>query len=108
LADQKDEKAAQGTPTKGFSRLRELTDDEWKKIMERAQEQEAAHDEWERKAILRAYQRSMVWVSRDGVGQSLAPPLHMITKRRGVPLTLGALQFPSREKSGCTISPERL
>ena len=44
--------------------------------MKFAQDEEAAHDEWERKAILRAYQRSMVWVSRDGVEQFLAAPPH--------------------------------
>jgi Tol biopolymer transport system component len=44
------------------------------KIMEHAQAQEDAHDERERKAILQAYQRRMVWVSRDGVEQILAAP----------------------------------
>jgi hypothetical protein len=78
LTDKNDEKAQGGseTRTRGFRRLRELTDEELKKSMTFAQEQEAAHDEWERKAILRAYQRSMVWVSRDGVEQLLAAPPH--------------------------------
>jgi Tol biopolymer transport system component len=79
LTDKNDEKATQGsseTRTKGFSRLLQLTDEDWKRVMEAAQKQESAHDEWERKAILRAYQRSMVWVSRDGVEQFLAAPPH--------------------------------
>jgi Tol biopolymer transport system component len=77
LTDKNDEKAAQGgsdARTKGFGRLRELTDEQWKKIMKTAQEQEDAHDESERKAIQQAYQRRLVWVSRDGVEQFLAAP----------------------------------
>lgn len=78
MTDKNDEKAPSGseTRTSGFRRLRQLTDEELEKSMKFAQEREAADDEWERKAILRAYQRSMVWVSRDGVEQSLAAPPH--------------------------------
>ena len=77
MADQNDEKTTQGgaeTPTKGFGRLGELTDEQWKKIMERAQADEDAHDASERRAIQQAYQRRLVWVSRDGVEQVLAAP----------------------------------
>jgi len=56
--------------------LRELTDDQLRKSMEFAQAQEDAHDEWERKAIQRAYQRRLVWVCRDGVEQVLPAPPH--------------------------------
>jgi hypothetical protein len=82
-------------------------DEELEKNMKFAQEQVAAHDEWERKAIQRAYQRSLVWVSRDGVEQSLAAPPHDYEAPRISP-DGRQVAFPSREKSGCTISPERL
>ncbi len=78
MTDQNDGKPTQGgsdTRTKGFGRLNELTDEDWKKIMERAQADEDAHDESERRAIQSAYQRRLVWVSREGVEQVLpAPP----------------------------------
>ncbi len=78
MTDQNDGKPTQGssdTRRKGFGRLNELTDEQWKKIMERAQANEDAHDESERRAIQSAYQRRLVWVTREGVEQVLpAPP----------------------------------
>jgi eukaryotic-like serine/threonine-protein kinase len=53
-----------------------LTDEDLARAMERGRAYDDAHDEWERKAISRAYQRKLVWVNRNGEEQILAAPLH--------------------------------